>query len=76
MYSKIHINIKNLKCKYPNTLVTSNVNEIFNDKNIDLVVLAVLNSIHFKLAKAALENSKNLIVENHLQLLQKKLMSF
>ncbi|WP_123052814.1 Gfo/Idh/MocA family oxidoreductase [Clostridium sp. JN-1] len=72
VYETKEDNIKNLNSKYPNTLITSNTDEILNDKNIDLVVLAVPNSIHFKLAKAALENYKNVIVEKPLTVTSKE----
>ncbi|MGK0467763.1 Gfo/Idh/MocA family oxidoreductase [Clostridium sp.] len=56
-------NIENLKNKYPNILVTSNIDEFFQDENIDLVVIAVPNTAHYSLAKRALEGGKNVVVE-------------
>ncbi len=49
--------------KYPNATVCSDVEEIFRDKTIDLVVVATPNDKHFEYAKKALENGKHVVVE-------------
>lgn len=38
-------------------------NNLFNDSNVDTVYVAVPNSLHFSIAKAALEAGKNVICE-------------
>lgn len=48
---------------YPNVTVYSNTNDLFNDPNIDLIIITAPNQEHFPLAKAALENGKHVIVE-------------
>ncbi|MBK5241406.1 Gfo/Idh/MocA family oxidoreductase [Clostridium sp.] len=63
IYETNEKNIENIKKKYLNILVTSNIDEFFQDENIDLVVIAVPNTAHYNLAKRALEGGKNVVVE-------------
>lgn len=56
-------NIKHLNEKYSNVTVVSNVNEILNDPEIQLVIIATPNKFHYDLAKRALENCKDVVVE-------------
>lgn len=56
-------NIEIIKQKYPDAEIVKNNNDIFSDKNIDLVIVASINSTHFSLAKEALLNKKHVIVE-------------
>ena len=55
--------IKSLKERYPNVLLSSSIDELFQDPDIQLIVLAVPNAIHYELAKKALENNKHVVVE-------------
>jgi predicted dehydrogenase len=55
--------LKLLKKNYPSIKITTDVNDIFDDKSIDAVVIAVPISSHFKLAKRALEKGKHVLVE-------------
>jgi scyllo-inositol 2-dehydrogenase (NADP+) len=52
-----------LKERYPDVLVSSNIDELFQDPNIQLIVLAVPNVLHYELATKALENNKHVVVE-------------
>jgi predicted dehydrogenase len=52
-----------VKKNYPKILTTSNLDDIFNNKNIDAVVIATPVFTHFYLAKKALENGKHVLLE-------------
>jgi len=52
-----------LKKNYPSIKTTIDVDDIFNDKSVDAVVIAVPVSSHFKLANKALEKGKHVLVE-------------
>lgn len=52
--------------KYPSVQFTTQVDDIFNNAAIDLVVVATPNASHFALAKAALLAGKNVIVDKPL----------
>ena len=52
-----------VKLKYPSVLVYSNANELIADSNIELVVIATPNDVHFRLAKLCLENGKHVVLE-------------
>jgi predicted dehydrogenase len=56
-------NINILKSKYKDVLLASELEDIFNDENIELVVIAVPNKAHFDLASRALNSGKNVLVE-------------
>ncbi|KAJ53436.1 putative dehydrogenase [Clostridium tetanomorphum] len=56
-------NIKLANKNFPNALVVSDLEQIFKDDNIDLVVIAVPTHLHYKLAYEALNNNKNVVVE-------------
>jgi predicted dehydrogenase len=56
-------NINYLKEKVSEDKITSNIDDIFEDDSIELVVLAIPNVFHFDLAKRALEKGKNVLVE-------------
>lgn len=51
------------KERYPHTAVVSDVEEIFRDENIELVVVASLNAYHYELAEKAILAGKNVIVD-------------
>jgi len=55
--------IESLKGRYCDVLVSTNIDEIFMDPNIELIVIAVPNSAHYELAKKALEHNKHVVVE-------------
>lgn len=48
---------------WPNMPVVSDPHHLFNDPNIDLIVVPTPNDTHFPLAKAALEAGKHVIVD-------------
>jgi scyllo-inositol 2-dehydrogenase (NADP+) len=56
-------NIQLANSRYPKATVTANVQDIFNDDAIDLVIVAVPNSAHYSLAKEALLAGKHVVVE-------------
>lgn len=56
-------NINDLKQRVSEDKITSNIDDIFEDDSIELVILAVPNVAHFDLAKRALESGKNVLVE-------------
>lgn len=49
--------------KYPTAIVVQSVEEIVADPQIDIVVIATSNDVHFSLAKRALEAGKHVVVE-------------
>lgn len=49
--------------RYPKAEVVPLEQDIFNDQSIDLVVIATANPSHYKLAKAALEAGKHVLVD-------------
>lgn len=63
IYTKNEKNIYLAKEKYPNATICSSVNEIFLNKDIDLVVIATPNESHFEYAKLALLHNKHVVVE-------------
>jgi predicted dehydrogenase len=48
---------------YPNVLVTNNLDEIFNDPEVDAIVIATPVHTHFPLAIKALNSGKNVLLE-------------
>ncbi|MDD7795712.1 Gfo/Idh/MocA family oxidoreductase [Clostridium sp. 'White wine YQ'] len=52
-----------INSKFEDVLFTTNIDEIYNDKNIDLVIVATPNIAHYELAKRALVAGKNVLVE-------------
>ncbi|WP_134088215.1 oxidoreductase [Olivibacter sp. XZL3] len=52
-----------LRTKYPDAAIVTDVRDIFNDKQIDLVIIASSNDVHFSLTKAALSAGKHVVVE-------------
>ncbi len=46
--------------------VTTNINDIYNDFNIDAIVISTPVSSHFEIAKKALENGKHVLIEKPL----------
>lgn len=48
---------------WPGVPVVSEPKHLFNDPNIDLIVIPTPNDIHFPLAKAALEAGKHVVVD-------------
>ena len=51
------------KERYPDAVITDNADDIINDANIDLVVIATPNDSHHSLAKQALLANKNVVVD-------------
>lgn len=60
--------LQRVKKRYPGIIVTSDYNEIINDKNIDAVVLATPTKTHFPLAKKALVAGKDVLIEKPMTL--------
>lgn len=56
-------NIQIARSRYPQTQITSQVDDILDDPAIDLVVVATPNSSHYGLAKQALNAGKHVVVE-------------
>lgn len=56
-------NIKIARNRYPDARIVPDTSDIINDKNIDLVVVAVPNKHHHSLAKEALNAGKHVVVE-------------
>ena len=57
-----------IRKNYPNVEISTNPVDIFNDSSIDGVVIASSSDTHFKLAEAALENNKDVLVEKPMTL--------
>ena len=56
-------NISWLKKKYPSIQHTCNLKEIFDDKEIDAVIIATPINTHYNLVKKALLSKKHVFVE-------------
>ncbi|KAG0278803.1 hypothetical protein BGZ95_003091 [Linnemannia exigua] len=52
-----------LSSKYPKAAVFQSHNELFKDPSIDLVVITTPNTLHYDLAREALEAGKHVVVE-------------
>lgn len=55
--------MKQSKADWPTVTVVSEPKHLFNDPNIDLIVIPTPNDTHFPLAKAALEAGKHVVVD-------------
>jgi scyllo-inositol 2-dehydrogenase (NADP+) len=51
---------------YPQIIASTNIDEVINDKEVELVVLSTPNTSHFELAKHALTNGKHVVVDKPL----------
>src|SRR3982750_3203173 len=51
------------RAKYPQSEIVTAPEEIFNDPNIDLVVISTPNTSHFSLASQALEAGKHVVLD-------------
>mgnify|MGYP001458478419 CR=1 FL=1 len=58
--------LANLKKHYPSIYTTVDHNDIFEDKEIDAVIIATPISTHYKLAEKALNYNKHVLVEKPL----------
>ncbi|MGB5823652.1 MAG: Gfo/Idh/MocA family oxidoreductase [Proteocatella sp.] len=56
-------NIKKLKVSFKDAIVAASTDEVLQDENIELVVIATPNTSHYCLAKKALENGKHVVLE-------------
>ncbi len=63
VYETREENVKTIHRCYPGAKVVSDVNEIFESKDIQLIVVATPNNVHFSYAKKAMENGKHVLVE-------------
>jgi predicted dehydrogenase len=52
-----------LRKQYPNLITSTNLDDLFNNKAIDAVVIATPVFTHFDLAKRALESDKHVLIE-------------
>lgn len=55
--------LKKIHKEFPNTHITSSLESIINEKNIDSVIIATPISSHFALAKKALQANKHVLLE-------------
>ena len=55
--------IRTLKNKFPNKIITKNENDIFNDKEINLVSIASYDENHYSQVCKSLSADKHVIVE-------------
>lgn len=54
---------KMLAERYPNAIAVLSADDIINDPDVDIVVVATSNDVHYSLTKQALEAGKHVIVE-------------
>src|SRR5690606_28449081 len=54
---------KMLAERYPDAIGVLSADDIINDPEVDIVVVATSNDVHYSLAKAALEGGKHIVVE-------------
>lgn len=55
-----------IKSKYKNTLVTNNLDEVLNDRHVDVVIVAVPATHHYEVVKKILLAGKDVLVEKPL----------
>jgi len=55
--------LKNISAEYPDIIFTNNIDEIFNNKEIDGVIIATPSHTHYSLVKKALQLGKHVYVE-------------
>jgi scyllo-inositol 2-dehydrogenase (NADP+) len=63
IYTTNKNSIEYIKVQYPKTIVVEELKDIFQDENIELVVIAAKNDKHYSIARQALEADKNVVVE-------------
>ena len=63
VYDKKKANSALLRKKFKQIVVAKNINEIFDNKNIENIILATHPSVNFKLGSKVLKKKKNLFVE-------------
>ncbi|MDO4680670.1 MAG: Gfo/Idh/MocA family oxidoreductase [Aerococcus sp.] len=63
VYSRHESSAKQLAEQYNNAPITTDVDALFHDEQVDVVYIASPNSLHFEQAKAALEAGKHVIIE-------------
>jgi len=56
-------NEEKVRLTYPDVKVTTNLDEIWNNTDIDLIVISTPNSTHYELAKRALETGKHIVID-------------
>ena len=56
-------NIELANDRYPTAVIVNDSEDIFNDENIDLIVIATPNQAHYPLAKKALEHGKHVVID-------------
>lgn len=52
-----------LRARYPQAKAVMHADEVFADEDVDLVIVATSNDVHYRLAKAALQAGKHVVVE-------------
>ena len=63
IYTKNKASGEEIRRRYPNTAVVTDVQEIFKDETIDLIVVATPNELHYPLAAEAMNAGKNVVVD-------------
>jgi scyllo-inositol 2-dehydrogenase (NADP+) len=63
LYAVLERNDKKVKNDYPNCISFSIIDDLLNDKNIELVVINTPNNTHFDYAKQALNADKHILIE-------------
>ena len=71
---KKKINLNSAKRIYPSINLYSNYKVAIKESFTDLVVISTPTSTHYKIAKFALENHKNVLVEKPLSLTLKEVL--
>jgi Predicted dehydrogenases and related proteins len=56
-------NINIIRERYPQTIIVDNLENIYNDDSVDLIVVASPNVVHYDLALKALKSGKHVVVE-------------
>ena len=62
------------KKKYPKTIFTSNPDELFSNKELDIISIASFDNFHFNHLKSAIINKKHIFIEKPLCLTKKELI--
>lgn len=64
--------LKSVRKRYPSIMLTSDINEVLKDSDIDAVVIAVPSKYHFEIAKKCLTSQKDVLIEKPMTLSSKE----
>jgi len=64
--------LKLVRKRYPSVILTSSFTDILKDEEVDAVIIAVPNKLHYKMAKQVIEAGKDVLIEKPMTLTAKE----